>query len=284
MYIEVNGIDMFFDVVGPQLAPDGDRLAQRRTLLVLHGGPGYDHLTLRPYFDRFADQYQVVYVDHRGCGRTHAPRDTWRLDQWADDIDAFCTALRIERPIVLGQSFGGMVAMHYAARHPQGPERLVLSSTAARFLLDETVAFATRLGGAHAGQVARDFFSTPTVDGYKTYAEVVLPLYNRNPGAPDASFRDWAIERPEVSAHFFAHEMMGMDLRPGLAAITCPTLVLGGAEDPVTPPQCSTDIADAIGGNATLTIVPDAGHGVFRDDPDGAEDMLRAFFAGAASA
>lgn len=280
MYIDVNGAQIFFDVVGARLMPSGDEMVERPTLLVLHGGPGYDHSTLRPYFDRFADAYQVVYLDHRGCGRSTADQATWHLDQWADDVATFCTALGIEKPLVFGQSFGGMVAMHYAARHPDAPSKLILSSTAARFLLDETVAYATKLGGADAGQVARDFFTTPTEAGYAHYADVVLPLYNQKPAGEEASFRNWAIQRPEVTVHFFANEMMAMDLRPGIAAIECPTLVLGGAEDPVTPVICSQEIAAAIGANARLEIFEGCGHGVHRDNPDGAETMMREFLSG----
>lgn len=281
MQIEINGANIFFDVVGPALLPDRDALVARETLLVLHGGPGYDHTTLRPYFDRFADRYQVIYLDHRGCGRSVAPQETWHLDQWADDVATFCATLAIEKPLVFGQSFGGMVAMHYAARHPEGPARLILSSTAAKFLLEETVAYATKLGGAHAGQVARDFFTEPSVERYALYSKVCLPLYNQKPAA-DAAYRNWAIQRPEVNVHFFANEMMDMDLRPGIAGITCPTLVLGGAEDPVTPVQCSKDIAAAIGENARLEIFDGCGHGVHRDEPDAAEAMMRAFLTGVA--
>lgn len=282
MFIDVTGASLFFDVVGARLMPEGDALAERQTLLVLHGGPGYDHTTLRPYLDRFADRYQVIYLDHRGCGRSHAPQDTWHLDQWADDIAEFCTSLSITRPLVFGQSFGGMVAMHYAARHPDGPERLILSSTAAKFLLDDTVAYTTKLGGTEAGQVARGFFSDPSIEGYARYSEICLPLYNQSPADAGAAYRNWAIQRPEVTVHFFRNEMMEMDLRPRLAAITCPTLVLGGAEDPVTPVRCSRDIAAAIGANARLEILAGCGHGVHRDKPEAAEVLMRAFLCGGA--
>ncbi|WP_147113387.1 alpha/beta fold hydrolase [Tateyamaria sp. syn59] len=280
MFLHLNGARIFFDTVGPRLQPEGDHMVERPTLLVLHGGPGFDHSTLRPYFDRFADAFQVVFLDHRGCGRSDAPQNTWHLDQWADDIADFCTALGIEKPLVFGQSFGGMVAMHYAARHPDHPARLILSSTAARFLLEDTVAKATELGGPEAGQIAHDFFSNPTLDGYKRYGEVCLPLYSRTIPTDGASFRNRAIEKPEVNIHFFANEMMGMDLRPQLAAISCPTLVLGGVEDPVTPTRCSEEIAAAIGANARLELFENCGHGVHRDDPEGAERMMRAFLTG----
>jgi len=104
-----------------------------------------------------------------------------------------------------------------------------------------------------------------------------LPHYTQSydPDAP--TFRGRAIERPEVAVHFFTNEMMDMDLRDELARIICPTLVMGGALDPVTPPICSEEIARAIGENALLEIFERCGHGAHRDDPTGAERVMRAF-------
>ena len=132
MFVAVNGARIFFDTVGPKLGIDGERMAERPTLIVMHGGPGFDHSTMRPYFDRFADTHQVVYIDHRGNGRSTGDPDSWTLAQWGEDVKAFCDALGIEKPIVYGNSFGGMVAMAYAARYPGHPAKLILSSTAAR--------------------------------------------------------------------------------------------------------------------------------------------------------
>src|SRR5471032_3354093 len=86
MYITVNGQKLFFDVVGSKLAAEGPRMREKPTLLVLHGGPGFDHSGLRGDFDGFADIAQVVYLDHRGNGRS-VPSDTvsWTLAQWGDD-------------------------------------------------------------------------------------------------------------------------------------------------------------------------------------------------------
>src|SRR5579871_1728721 len=120
MFIELDDAKIFFDVAGSKLAIDGERMAERPTLIVMHGGPGFDHASMRPYFDRFADTHQVIYLDHRGNGRSTGERPSWTLAQWGDDIHAFCQALGIEKPVVLGQSFGGMVAMSYGARHPEG--------------------------------------------------------------------------------------------------------------------------------------------------------------------
>lgn len=276
MHIDVNGAKIFFDVVSSMLMPEDDQMVERPTMLVLHGGPGFDHSTLRPHFDRYADAYQVVYIDHRANGRSTGELADCTLDQWADDIATFCATLGIKKPVVFGQSFGGMVAMNYAIRHPDGPSKVIFSSTAACFLMDETAKMMDHLGGPQAAELAREFFTTPSVEVHEKYAEICLPLYSQTP-AEDTDFRGRAISRPEVGVHFFENEMMTMDMRPALSAVTCPALVLGGALDPVTPPQCAIDIAEAVGSNAQLEMFEGCGHGVHRDQPEAADKVMRAF-------
>ncbi len=82
MYIDINRARLFFDTVGAQLAMAGDHMETRETLIVMHGGPGFDHTTLRPYFDRFADHHQVVDLDHRGNGRSPGGSESWTRAQW----------------------------------------------------------------------------------------------------------------------------------------------------------------------------------------------------------
>jgi pimeloyl-ACP methyl ester carboxylesterase len=133
-----NGVRLFIDVVGAGLEATPDAMVPKPTLMLLHGGPGFDHSSFRPYFDRFADTHQVVYVDQRGHGRSDQRDDPsgWDLDTWADDVVRLSDALEIERPVVLGTSFGGFVAIRYAARHPGHASKLILSSTLAHLDLD----------------------------------------------------------------------------------------------------------------------------------------------------
>ena len=139
MHVTVNGLRLFFDVIGEKLVPDGNRMRERPTVLLLHGGPGFDHSMFKPAFAPLADVAQLVLLDHRGNGRSdNGDPALWTLDQWGDDLRAFCDALGIESPVVLGYSFGGFVAQSYAIRHPDHPAKLILYSTAP-VLLDEPV-------------------------------------------------------------------------------------------------------------------------------------------------
>src|ERR1041384_1695938 len=133
MHLLVNGVKLFFDVQGRLLVPDGAVMREKPTLVMLHGGPGLDHAIFKPTYSALADIAQVVYLDQRGNGRSEAgPKERWTLAQWADDARAFCETLGIEKPIVLGVSFGGTVAMAYATRYPSHPGKLILITTEAK--------------------------------------------------------------------------------------------------------------------------------------------------------
>jgi proline iminopeptidase len=282
MYVNVESARLFFDCVGAKLAIAGEVMAERPTLIVMHGGPGFDHSTLRGFFDRFADSHQVLYLDHRGNGRSGGEPETWNLAQWGKDVKALCDALGIEKPHVYGNSFGGMVAMSYAAQFPDHPGKLILSSTAARMHLDVTYRLMAERGGEKARVIAERFWTATDAKSMAQYMEVCMPLYNPKPNPGELAARKRALIRPEVSRHFILGEMRTMDARAGLAAITCPTLVLAGGYDPITPVSCSEEIAALItGGRADLRIFEEAGHGVHRDAPEQAEAVLRQFLGGA---
>lgn len=129
----VPNVRLFVDIDGLALVPDGPSMREKPTLLLLHGGPGYDLSGFKPAFSRLADVVQIIYCDQRGHGRSdRRPREEWTLDTFADDVVRLCEALGITRPIVLGQSFGGFVAQRYLARHPGHAAKVILSSTSPR--------------------------------------------------------------------------------------------------------------------------------------------------------
>jgi proline iminopeptidase len=84
-------------------------------------------------------------------------------------LRALCDALGIEKPVVLGQSFGGMVAMEYAARHPEAPSKLVLSSTAARLDPLRICETLERLGGKEARAIGERYLGNPTPESTMEY-------------------------------------------------------------------------------------------------------------------
>ena len=277
MHIQVGGVRLFFDVDGAKLVPDGPAMRERPTMLLLHGGPGFDHSSYKPAMAPLADAAQLVYLDHRGNGRSdRGTPEQWNLAQWADDVRAFCDALGIEKPIVFGNSFGGMVAMAYATRHPDHPGKLVLSSTTAKSRFDRVLAAFERLGGPEAREAARRYWDQPGAETLPDYTRLCFPLYSHTPRDPNANSR--TVWNFEVMYTFGGGEDQTFDLLPDLAKIRCPTLVMGGEDDPVCPIDDQVDIAAAIPPQwVRFERFAGCGHGVYRDDPRRAFAVLREF-------
>ena len=220
-----------------------------------------------------------MYLDQRGCGRSdRGPREQWTLAQWGDDVRAFCDATGIERPIVCGSSFGGEVAMSYATRYPGHPAKLILLSCAARLNLDNIAAAFERLGGTTARDVAVQFWSEFTPEIGAQYVERCVPLYFRTPQDPQRDAR--AITNGELTMEYLkpGGEAQTCDFLPDLHRIACPTLLIGGEDDPVTTIEDMASVAAALPPQLTrFERIPDCGHGPFFDAPERTISLIRGF-------
>jgi pimeloyl-ACP methyl ester carboxylesterase len=283
LFVNVNGTRLFFDVAGPGLRPRDGVLAEVPTLLILHGGPGSDHSAVKAPLLPLADRYQLVWIDHRGNGRSAQSDPThWTLDQWADDVRDFCDTLGIVKPVVLGQSFGGTVTQGYGARHPGHASKLIISSIGARWDFELSMKRFGERGGPEAERVARDFWSRMNPEDVIEYRKVCLPLYAAQASIEDA--RKMALNKEDVMRHFLGPSgfFQHMDLRASLAAVTCPTLVLAGREDPVIPWELSQELSASLTSSATpaakrFVCLDGCGHGIWRDKPDESLKIIRDF-------
>ena len=276
MKVSVGDIRLYFDVEGSQLVSNGDQWREKPTLILLHGGPGGDHSMFKPAFSQLSDIVQIVYLDLRGNGRSDrgAP-SAWNLNQWADDIVVFCEALGIHQPIVLGQSFGGFVAINYAIRHPHHANKLILSSTSARFSLQRKVAGFKRRGGAQAAAAAEQYWGQDGARFKSLYDRVCRPLYHTT---PLAGSRPPTLHYADVLHHFNNGEYRSYDLRQQMAKIPCPTLIIVGSEDPNTPVEDAEEMAASLTEAAvTYVRLVGAGHGSWHDRPDAFFQAMRSF-------
>ncbi len=282
MYADIGDIRLFFEVESAGLVADGAVMREQATLIVLQGGPGFDHGFFGPDHSPIADIAQVVYLDHRGNGRSSPDNARrWTLNQWADDLAAFLNALEIERPVILGMSFGGFVAMNFAIRHPQRLSKLILASTSARIRPDRSLAVFERLGGAQARAAAEAMFNEVSEETLSAFFHHCLPLYSLATLDPDRLAR--VKSPPELFRHLVERILPQMDFLPTLAKITCPTLVMCGEDDPITPIDDAADIAEALGKNlAGFVRIAGARHFLRFDAPDDYFGHLRTFIESAA--
>jgi proline iminopeptidase len=275
-----SGLRLFFDVEGTGWIPNGPRLLRRPTAVLLHGAE-VDHSLFRPWVSPLAEAALLVYMDLAGHGRSDqgSPRD-WSLEAWADQVAELAELVGLERPVVLGFSLGGRVAMTYALRHPERLQALVLVNTTGAPRPDRRIEMMRRLGGERAAQIAEADLTYPGAAADE-YRREVLPFMVQRRYSADELARFPPVSEP-VYERLGELYRDGADLLGQLSAIECPTLVLTGALDPAATPDDAADLAGAIGANATLEVVAEAGHGVFRDQPNEFNDIVARFVAGLA--
>jgi proline iminopeptidase len=249
---------------------DGRTLAWREAgtglpLLCHPGGPGGSSLYFGDLPD-LATERTLILLDPRGTGESDRPGDpsAYDLEDYAADVEAVREHLAVKRLDVLGHSHGGFVAMTWAGTYPDRVGRLVLADTAPRF----TDAIRERRGARVAAHRGRPYFAGAVAalqdqqaGRYASDGEL-LALYERAgpvlvaPGgdiAPvAAAFRAAGINA-DAMKHFNERVAGGMDLRPMLARITAPTLVIAGEHDPFGGPT-TDEIAAALPRPTVVTV------------------------------
>jgi proline iminopeptidase len=278
MKAKIRDTELFFDVEGASIVVEADRLRENPVAFLLHGGPGADHTSYKPTFSALADRIQLVYIDHRGQGRSaRGPRSTYTLDHNVEDLEALRQYLGLEKIIVIGGSYGGMVALAYAARYPKSVSHLIVYATVASF---EFLAKAQRTLADRGTPVQRSIAqklwdgSFESNDELKTYFDIMAPLYSHRP-IVGAGYADRILSY-EATNEAFGGFLRTYDIRSELPKIIAPTLVLGGRHDWICAPEFSEEIASLIP-QADLRIFENSGHMLRTDEPQKLLDAIAGF-------
>jgi pimeloyl-ACP methyl ester carboxylesterase len=237
---------------------------------LFHGGPGIDGAGLRHVLAPLAERAKLVVPDLRGHGRSDLGEpSTWTLDDWADDLAGVIDQLAIHRPVVVGVSFGGWVALRYAACHREQVGSLIIAATSAR--LPTVVEGAERMGtlggptAAKLWQAAHADWTIAKTDAFKEHVMTLMAI--RQPSPELAAVRAGQVKTTQVNEHF-TPMFTELDLIGDARAINCPVTVVVGERDPLTTPELATATAEALPGSARLSIIAGAAHDLLVDAPD----------------
>ena len=129
--IPFKGYETWYRVYGDGEAPG------KLPLLCLHGGPGAAHDYLESLAAMASTGRRVIFYDQLGCCRSAIPEsrpDLWTVELYIDEVNAMRAALGLDHVHILGQSWGGMLAMEYALTQPRGMESLVVASSPASMI------------------------------------------------------------------------------------------------------------------------------------------------------
>ncbi len=260
--IRANGIELFFDLTGPQDAP----------VIVFSNSIGTTIEMWNAQAEALSDRYRCLRYDTRGHGRSEVVDCPIGIEDLADDIAGLLDALQIPKAHVAGVSLGGMTAQALAVRHPDRVRSLALVATAAYLPppegWDERAATVRREGmAAIVDAVIPRWFTAPYVERCPQEVSAVrnrfLQMDPRGYAVCCGAIRD-------------------MDLRESIASIRAPALIMAGADDPATPVAMMEDIRRRIV-DSELVVVPRGAHLLVIERADVANRHLRAFFDSAAS-
>lgn len=245
-------------------------------LVVLHGGPDFNHNYLLPELDGLASAFRLLYYDQRGRGKSSldvSPDDV-TIESEVDDLDRLREHLGLNELSLLGHSWGSLLAMEYATRRPDRVSQLVLMNSAPASHAD-LLHFRERRGAGEAENLAkmRDISARqPYARGdIKTEAEYYRAHFSATLRRPE--LLDAVVQR--LRAHFSAADIIkaraieqrlydqtwlspAYDLLPRLQQCRAHTLVIHGEHDFV-PLDCARHITHAVPG-ARLVVIKESGH------------------------
>ena len=241
--------------------------------MLLIPGLGATRVVFAPLMPLLQPHFRVAVYDQRGIGASEVTPGPYTTQQLADDATAVLDALAVERSVVLGASFGGMVAQELAIGHPSRVGSLILAAT----------------GPGH-GQLAQEpdpvaadaLLGKGARSPEEAYRIACTVLYSRSFQQEHADFIDSQVrdraQRPIDGRAFRAQlaASRGHDAWGRLDAITAPTLVMHGSDDEVMPLANARALAQRIAG-ARLLMFDGAGHLFFHEQPERTVEAVRTF-------
>jgi pimeloyl-ACP methyl ester carboxylesterase len=260
------------------LTANGTRLAtvdrgSGPPLVFVHGFP-LDHTMWDAQIETLSGRHRVIAPDLRGFGQSGVTDGTVAMEQFADDLAGLLDAIAAGQRVVLcGLSMGGYIALAFCRKHSARLRGLILCDTRAEADAPEAAAArletADRVLGEGPGFLADAML--PKLLAPQTLAErpemvaaVRKMILGTDPRGIAASLRGMA-QRP--------------DSTPLLPAITCPTLVLVGQEDKLSPPEQMQALARQIP-DAQFAVIPNAGHLAPVEQPAPTTAAIEAFLTG----
>jgi proline iminopeptidase len=274
-YLEVDGARLFFRSVG-----------NGTPLVVVHGGPGMSHDYLAPQLTRLlAGDLRLIFYDQRASGRSSGAGDTTRLTmaQFVEDLEQVRRRLGLERLNLLGHSFGGLLAMYYAAAHPSRVERLLLVDTSpASWELNvpyfrRTIAERQTEADKREMEAVADRAPGDPI-AMDRYLKVFFRTFFHDRALSDSlslGIDEQWLTNNAVTGRLVWADLGRYDIHDQLSRISAPTLILHGGASVI-----SVEGAEAIHNRIPLTrliVLEDVGHFPYVEAPQAFQAAVKAF-------
>ena len=258
--------------------------------ILLSGGPGFEVDYMMPVGDFLPADYRRIFLEQRGTGRSRPANvnsETMTLQTVVEDLEALRLHLKQDRLLIIGHSWGGMLAMAYAVAHPDRVDRLILIGSGGPTLefaqwFNDNIEMRLRPEDIEA----RSYWQAAVKNGVDREKAALEGVRAITPGyffdrkkalAFAATMKDGALH-PEVNAMLFGDLSKRYDLRDGLKKLDRPVLIVQGHQDPIGD-KTAEDLHALIPGS-TLTYINKAGHFPWLEQPEEFQRSVAAFLSG----
>jgi len=262
MKVKTNGIELYYEIHGPDGAP----------WLVFSHSLACSVRMWDEQIAAFRDRYRVLAFDTRGHGQSAAPAGAYTLGQMADDLKGLLEHLDIRRGHFVGLSMGGMIGQTFALKYPGIFQSLTLADTTSRYPAEAAGAWAERI------KTAQTHGMQPLVE--PTLARWFTESFRK--ATPDTVARIAAqiADTPVAGYVGCCHAIPQINVTARLKEIDCPVLVIVGEQDPGTPVAMAREI-HAGAPRSKLVILPNAAHLSNIEQPAGFDKAVAELLADA---
>jgi proline iminopeptidase len=273
-FIEVNGLELYYKTIG-----------EGEAVVILHGGPGFDHIHMLPMRE-LAKEYKVIFYDQRSTGNSTGNVDSASItvDNFVEDLESLRKKMNLEKMNLIGHSWGASLGMFYGIKHPNNLETLILLAPSAsteyfeQYLknIQERTSPEDSLALKEIEQ--SEAFKNKEVEAVQRYYRTAIKPLFFDPflaGRVDFTFGKNTAKNQNVVAALLMKNLGNYDVHDELSAIKCPTLIVHGDSDPIpveAPYKAHKHVPQS-----KFVILKNTGHFIFIESPNELFSIIRNF-------
>jgi len=262
--VNVNGVQLYYKTVG-----------QGEPVVIVHGGPGFDHVHMLP-MSELAKDFKVIFYDQRATGNSTGNVDIGSItvDNFVEDLEGLRKKLNLEKMNIIGHSWGAGLGMFYGIKYPHNLKTLILlaPSASTEFFgqyfenIQKNTSSQDSLALAQIEQ--SEAFKNREVEAVRNYYQIaVKPFFYDDSlvSRLDLTFVKNTAQNQGAVAELLMKNLGNYDIHGELPAIKCPTLIVHGDSDPL-PIEAPYKVHKHIP-QSKFIILKNTGHFMFLESP-----------------
>ncbi|HUU27887.1 MAG TPA: proline iminopeptidase-family hydrolase [archaeon] len=269
-----NGVQLYYKTVG-----------EGEPVVILHGGPGFDHLHMLP-MSALAKDYKVVFYDQRATGNSTGKVDarSMTVDNFVEDLEGLRKGLNLGKMNLIGHSWGAVLGMHYGIKYPDNLKTLILlGAYASMDIFDQYFENIQKKTSSRDSRAMKEIeqseaFKKKEAEAVQKYYRMAIkPFFydQSSAGRLDLTFGKNTARNLSAVGNLLMRNLGSFDIHDKLPAIKCPTLIIHGDSDPL-PWEAAHKVHQWIS-QSKIVILKNTGHFMFVESPEEFFPVMRDF-------